>query len=111
MRTLAFWGNRPKYQRELSRWWSLAAGDYELINAVTRATRPAGRYTLEWDGLDQQGKAVPPGPYMFWLEAAYENGPHSYKSVTVSCAAMAGSGSIDAAAAFTGAQVHCGTGS
>jgi thiamine biosynthesis lipoprotein len=107
VRTLTFWGDKPKYQREMSRWWAINHTDAALIDAVTRATRPAGKYTLEWDGLDQQGNAVAAGPYMFWLEVAFEDGPHSAKSVTVSCGAGHGAGTIPSASAFTGAEISC----
>ena len=65
-RTVAFLGDRPKYLHEMSRWWALNHADAPLTDAVTRATRPAGKYSLEWDGLDQKGNAVPAGPYMLW---------------------------------------------
>jgi hypothetical protein len=50
---------------------------------------------------------MPAGPYRFWLEAAYENGPHSVGSVVVTCGGASGSGAIDAASAFAGAKVQC----
>lgn len=87
VRTLAFWGDWTKYQRELTKWWGNFSGDRDLVDAVTRATRMAGQYTLEWDGTNQAGAAMPAGEYVFWLEAAYEDGPHSIQSVTVSCGA------------------------
>ncbi len=107
VRTLSFWGDKPKYQREMSKWWGINHTDTELIDAVTRATRPAGKYTLEWDGLDQKGVAVAPGPYLYWLEVAFEDGPHSAKSVMLTCGAAHASGTIPAASAFAGATVSC----
>ncbi|MEP6834838.1 MAG: DUF2271 domain-containing protein [Gemmatimonas sp.] len=108
VRTLAFWGDKPKYLHEMSRWWGLNHADMQLVDAVTRATRPAGKYSLEWDGLDQKGTAVAAGPYLFWLEVAFEDGAHSAKSLMLSCGAAASSGAIPAAAAFTGAEISCG---
>lgn len=81
VRTIAFRGDKRKYLHEMSRWWALNHPDTQLVDAVTRATRPAGKYLLEWDGLDQQGTAVPSGPYLFWLEVAYEDGAHSAKTL------------------------------
>ena len=107
VRTLSFWGDKPKYQREMSKWWGLNHADTELIDAVTRATRPAGKYTLEWDGLDQKGAALAPGPYLFWLEAAFEDGPHSAKSVMLTCGTAHAAGTIPAASAFAGAEIAC----
>jgi hypothetical protein len=107
VRTLAFWGDKPKYQHEMSRWWAINHADTELIDAVTRATRPAGKYTLEWDGLDQKGAAVAPGPYLYWLEVAFEDGPHSAKNVTLACGTAHAAGTIPAASAFAGAEISC----
>ncbi len=109
VRTLAFWGDRWKYQRELRTWWGAYGGDRDLVDAVTRATRRAGQYTFEWDGTDQAGDVVKPGPYEFWLEAAYEDGPHSVQHVTVTCGKGNATGDLGEASAFTGGQVHCGS--
>ncbi len=107
VRTLAMWGDRSKYQRDLSKWWGLAGRDNSIVDAVTRATRNAGKYELEWDGLDQHGNAMPPGMYTFWVEAAYQNGPHSARSVTVVCGAGRTTGAIDATDAFAAGSVVC----
>jgi thiamine biosynthesis lipoprotein len=107
VRTLAFWGDKPKYQREMTKWWGLNHTDTQLIDAITRATRAVGKYSLDWDGLDQSGAAVAPGTYMFWLEVAFEDGAHSAKSATMSCGATDASATIPQAAAFTGATVSC----
>ncbi len=110
VRTLAFWGDKPKYLHEMSKWWGLNKGDQPLIDAITRATRPVGKYSLEWDGLDQKGAAAPAGPYMFWLEVAFEDGAHSAKSVTVACGKGPVAAAIPTASAFTGADVSCDAG-
>jgi thiamine biosynthesis lipoprotein len=107
VRTLAMWGDRSKYQRDLSKWWGLAGRDNSIVDAVTRATRNAGKYELEWDGLDQRGNAMPPGMYTFWVEAAYQSGPHSARSATVVCGAGRTTGAIDATDAFAAGSVVC----
>jgi hypothetical protein len=43
---------------------------------VATATRPAGKYTLKWDGKDNAGKPVKPGKYTVILEAAREHGTY-----------------------------------
>jgi thiamine biosynthesis lipoprotein len=107
VRTLAMWGDRAKYQRDLSRWWALAGHDGALVDAVTRATRNAGKYELEWDGLDQRGNPTPPGSYTFWIEAAYQNGPHSVRGVTVTCGGARAAAAIDATDAFAAGSIAC----
>jgi FAD:protein FMN transferase len=107
IRTLAMWGDRSKYQRDLSKWWGLAGRDNSIVDAVTRATRNPGKYELEWDGLDQRGAAMPSGMYTFWVEAAYQNGPHSVRSATVVCGAARATGAIEATDAFAAGSVIC----
>jgi hypothetical protein len=104
------WGDRAKYQRDLSRWWALAGRDGALVDAVTRATRSAGKYELEWDGLDQRGNPTPPGAYTFWVEAAYQNGPHSVRGATVACGVARATAAIDATDAFAAGSVACAAG-
>jgi thiamine biosynthesis lipoprotein ApbE len=107
LRTVAFWGDKPKFLHEMSKWWGLNRNDQPLIDAVTRATRPAGKYTLEWDGLDQKGNPVAASTYTFWLEVGFEDGAHSAKSVTLTCGRAPTTGQIPTAAAFTGAEISC----
>ncbi|HEY4329466.1 MAG TPA: DUF2271 domain-containing protein, partial [Phycisphaerae bacterium] len=69
--TLAEWGSQ-RYVSSLSNWMRQVADDPNF-RAMTRATRPAGKYTLVWDGKDSKGNPVPPGTYKIFVEAAYEH--------------------------------------
>lgn len=82
--TLAEWGNNQKYINSLTNWFRVARNDPNMRN-VTRATRPAGKYTLVWDGKDSTGKAGPLGQYQVFVETSYEHGGHSVSSTTVTC--------------------------
>ncbi|MEZ5139326.1 MAG: DUF2271 domain-containing protein [Acidimicrobiales bacterium] len=82
--TLSVWYNPPKGERwihELSGWSSAASGTD--VDAVTGATRPAGSYTVAWDGTDLAGARAAPGTYTVWIEAAREHGPHSITSASI----------------------------
>jgi FAD:protein FMN transferase len=57
VRTLALWGNKSKYYPDLSTAWSFLWRNQNQLRSVTRATRPAGKYELEWDGLDNEHNA------------------------------------------------------
>lgn len=81
VRTVAEWGTNPKHQPELSAWWSFAGKDKALVQAVSKATRDAGKYTLVWDGLDDRGNAVPQGVYVIRMEVSREFGRH-FKDMT-----------------------------
>src|SRR5262249_28366960 len=50
VRILAVWGSSSKYYPDLSTAWSFLKRNREQFRSVTRATRPAGKYELVWDG-------------------------------------------------------------
>lgn len=77
IRTLHVWGNKLKYQQKL-REWKKGAG---AVDGISGATRPNGDYVWMWDGLDDEGKAVPFGGLVFWAESAREDGAHCKTSV------------------------------
>ena len=108
VRTLAFWGTKRKYIPDMSKWYGvMSAGARDVIDAVTRATRPVGEYTLEWDGLDDHGTAVKAGEYTFWFEESFENGPHSLRSAALNCTNGAVTGKFETTPAFAGGTVTC----
>ena len=108
VRTLAFWGTKRKYIPDMSKWYGvMSSGAPDVIDAVTRATRPVGEYTLEWDGLDDYGTAVKAGEYTFWFEESFENGPHSLRSAALNCTNGQVAGKFEATPAFAGGTVTC----
>ncbi len=48
----------------------------DLVATRSSATRRAGEYSAFWDGLDDNRLPVPEGDYVFYLEAAREDGTH-----------------------------------
>lgn len=85
IRTLTVWGNEREYLREMTSWWKVAAGNKQLIAAVTRATRPPGEYKLAWDGRRDDGTAVDPGTYSICIEVNREHGGHLVRRVKLTC--------------------------
>ncbi len=81
VRTLALWYQKPRWLPELRSWYredrmrSMAEGT-DIASTVSSATRPAGKYTLQWDGRDNQGKPVKAGTYTVCIEAAREHGTY-----------------------------------
>ena len=80
VRTIALWYDRKsRYLPEIRAWYrgdrlrAMAEGS-QIVDAVTSATRPAGKYTLQWDGKDNAGKPVRAGTYTVCIEAAREHG-------------------------------------
>jgi thiamine biosynthesis lipoprotein ApbE len=79
VKTLALWYNKPRWLPDLKRWYSnnqAVLRDSIAKASISSATRSAGKYTLSWDGLDANGKAVPNGKYTFYIEAAREHGTY-----------------------------------
>src|SRR5262245_30594786 len=81
VRTLALWYQKPRWLPDLKAWSRASrlramAGTAGLTRSVSSATRPAGKYTLKWDGRDGQGKTAPPGKYTVFIEAAREHGTY-----------------------------------
>jgi FAD:protein FMN transferase len=83
VRGLALWGGKSKYYGDLSTLWGHLHGNFDPLRAVTRATRPAGQYDLVWDGLDNDGKPVPPGTYRITVETNQEHGSYAKQSGTI----------------------------
>lgn len=81
VRTLALWYQKPRWLPDLKAWSRASrlrgmAGTAGLTGSVSSATRPAGKYTLKWDGKDSQGNLVKSGKYTVFIEAAREHGTH-----------------------------------
>lgn len=85
VRTLAVWGNAPKYLKDLTDWWKIGKNDADLVKAVTKATRGPGKYSLAWDGKDEKGNAVGQGTYTVRVEVHREFGAHLRQSGKIEC--------------------------
>ena len=86
VRTVTVWGKQEKYLREMTAWWqAVGAADPKLVRSVTRATREAGKYTITWDGLDDQGNALPKGAYTLVVEINREHGRHVGEKIKLTC--------------------------
>ncbi len=100
VRNIAMWGNERKYFKDMPDWWKHMKERPELVRAVTRATRPPGRYQLAWDGLDDAGKPVPSGTYTIRVEMNREHGRHQIRDGKITCGDEQATGSVPAATDF-----------
>lgn len=81
VRTIALWYEKPRWLPDLRAWHrgdrlrALAEGS-EITSSVSSATRSPGKYSVEWDGKDNQGKVLKPGKYTVCLEVAREHGTY-----------------------------------
>lgn len=106
VKTLAVWGNDEKWIRQMDYWSKVAKGEPSLIAKVTRATRDAGQYQLDWDGTDTKGRKVPQGQYDVWVEVSYEHGARVGKKARVECGTGPQRVALDATDAFDVASVE-----
>jgi FAD:protein FMN transferase len=83
VRVLGVLGTAKKYQKDLSTLWDHLHGNVDLFRSVTRATRPAGKYELVWDGLDNEHKPVPLGSYRITVETNQEHGTYAKQTGTI----------------------------
>ena len=84
--TLAVWheqGKKYKWLKDLSQWWRRVGRDLDgPIDGVSGATRLPGTYLLQWQGVDQQGQALPAGQYTLSVEVVREVGDRELQRVS-----------------------------
>ncbi len=81
VRTIALWYQKPRWLPDMKAWSradrmrSMAEGS-DITSSVSSATRPPGKYSVKWDGKDNQGKPVKPGKYTVFIEVSREHGTY-----------------------------------
>lgn len=108
VRTVDVWGRQPKYWPELTYWWSDPRNRGNFALNLTRATRPAGKYSVVWDGKDDKGNALPQGQYTVVLEINREHGSHAKQTIVLNCADSAADGVLKATTESGESPVHYG---
>jgi len=87
VRQLLLQGNDLNYIDQNYVWWRrYGRSAPRIVDAVSRPTRPAGRYSAVWDGKDQAGQFVGQGKYTIHIEAIREHGAHSYQAIALDLA-------------------------
>ena len=93
IRNIAMWHGSDRYVPELKSWYlkyrSVYNSDMNFKNSVTSATRPAGKYTVQWDGKDDKGNYVAPGKYIIKIEISREHGTYQLMRQEIDCNEMA----------------------
>jgi hypothetical protein len=92
VRTLTLWVQTrspgPRWFPDLRRWFRSDrmrqfTDKTDLIPVVSGPTRQPGRYSVVWDGSDDQKRPVPQGTYTIFVEAAREHGTYQLLKKTV----------------------------
>ena len=85
VRTISLWVQQaPPGERwvpDLRQWYRddrvrQLVDDLNLVDAVSSATRNAGKHKVAWDGNDDNGKPLPAGTYTLIVESAREHGTY-----------------------------------
>lgn len=71
-----------RYLQHLRNWYTVASEANAEVT-TSGATRPAGTYSVVWDGKGADGKLVAQGEYVLFIESAREHGPYSISSTTL----------------------------
>ena len=103
--TLAVWGNDPKWLQDMPGWWKFGRMDQKLVASVTRATRPAGKYAVVWNGKDRLGRPVPKGEYTVYVEVDYDHGGRVFSGGKITCRDAPAATTIDASEVFDAVEV------
>lgn len=97
VKTLQLWVGKDEWLKDLRSWWrKVGRYDAVMVDAVTSATRPAGKYRFTWDGLDQAGNRVEQGEYTFYVEVVREHGGRNYLRQKLQLADVAFSHQLEA---------------
>jgi FAD:protein FMN transferase len=85
VRTILLWvqtGERgSRWIPELRRWHQndrarRRTDATDRVTTTARPTRPPGKYDVIWDGKDDNGRPLEPGPYTLFIEASREHGTY-----------------------------------
>ena len=79
VKTIELWVGKDEWLKDLRSWWrKVGRYDRELVDAVTSATRPAGKYRFVWDGKSDSGEKLEKGEYTIHIEVVREHGGRNY---------------------------------
>ncbi|MEZ9543302.1 DUF2271 domain-containing protein [Vibrio sp. 10N.286.48.C11] len=85
VKTIELWVGKDEWLKDLRSWWrKVGRYDRDLVDAVTSATRPAGKYRFAWDGKSDDGQALEQGEYTVHIEVVREHGGRNYLRQKVS---------------------------
>ena len=78
VRNLVLWYNKTKWIPDLKNWYRINGDKFKTDKnnyaSVTGATRSPGKYTIKWDGKNDNGEYVSQGKYTIIIETAKEHG-------------------------------------
>jgi FAD:protein FMN transferase len=81
VKTLSLWIQKERWLPDLKSWYRddklrRLFDDTDLVETISSATRPPGKYRLKWDGTDDLGLPTKPGNYFLQIEVTREHGTY-----------------------------------
>jgi thiamine biosynthesis lipoprotein len=95
VRTISLWYQKDRWLRDLRLWYTTNkerfTGEMNKANisSISSATRAPGKYSVKWDGKDDNGNYVKPSRYTVYIEAAREHGTYQIISQEINCSGTA----------------------
>jgi len=109
VRQLLLLGDDQNYIDQNYIWWRrVGRAAPAVVDAVSRPTRRAGRYSAVWDGKDNAGRPVAQGRYTIHVEAVREHGGHSYQTIQVQLGAEPAEGAAAGSEELGASRVRYG---
>lgn len=110
VRTIALWYNKPRWLPDLKEWYRKNQAEYKPglkdMNTISSATRPAGNYTIKWDGKNDEGEYVSNDNYTICIELAREHGTYQIIKQEISCKSKAEEYTLQSNAELKAASVQ-----
>jgi thiamine biosynthesis lipoprotein ApbE len=110
VRTIALWYNKPRWLPDLKEWYRKNQADYKPglkdMNTISSATRPAGNYTIKWDGKNDDGEYINADNYTICIELAREHGTYQIIKQEVACKSKAGEYTLQGNAEVKAASIE-----
>ena len=89
VKTIALWYNKARWLPDVKEWFrkngAPLASNPAAFSTITSATRSPGKYTLKWDGKDDQGTILKPGKYTIHIEVVREHGGYDLLHQEIDC--------------------------
>lgn len=108
VKNISLWtGRQTEWLKDIRTWWR-KFGRYHVadIDGYSSATKPAGNYTILWDGTSEQGSLVPQGQYTLYIEVVREHGGRDILKQVINLDEKSQSWQLAAAAEVGPVTVH-----
>ncbi|GAL14399.1 putative exported protein [Vibrio astriarenae] len=76
VKNIALWtGNQTEWLKDIRSWWrKFGRYNSQKIDGISSATRAAGTYRVDWDGISDSGERADQGEYTLFTEVVREHG-------------------------------------